>query len=325
MEVVDEGGILSAELGDLEYDKNQGTFFGTINILKTADGSANGELARTECPIRGILTPNTSCCSIDTLDVGYGYFIDDGTTYLVTISTQEPWPAAAPTLVDLEGQTGPDFNYVFHKKAVALTIYAHTRKILHRNTNLDGTTSLRLYDWTWEGGGFLEFLLTTRLQQFVGLEDGKPESAILEIPLTPAEAVATFAVPDADGHVPDGATAVQPCWNLLCVPWDIKLAADCVLERGCMTYDAGGQTFVPATSLSTGNAFWVFLNIGERFTLWGKTLGSLAEPTFMEGWNFIAGPWDEGYGTRWFWEDGHFTTEPPMQPAWQGVWYYYQP
>ena len=58
-------GILAAELSDLAYNKDTGVLTGTINVLNAANGSA---LNRTECAIRGILTPITSDCCRETAD-----------------------------------------------------------------------------------------------------------------------------------------------------------------------------------------------------------------------------------------------------------------
>ncbi|MDD4098872.1 MAG: hypothetical protein PHC30_08885, partial [Lentisphaeria bacterium] len=154
------------------------------------------------------------------------------------------------------------------------------------------------------------------------LEENKAESDILAIPLTPALAVATFAVPDANGEVPEGAIAVTSGWNLLGVPWNVRMAADYELERGRMTYDeAGGQALVPATSLSTGDAVWVFLEDGQQFVLYGETTAPPAQPSSVPGWTFMANPGELQAGTRWFWAGSQFTTEPPAQPEWQGVWF----
>jgi thioredoxin-related protein/thiol-disulfide isomerase/thioredoxin len=314
-------GILAAELSDLAYNKDTGVLTGTINVLNAANGSA---LNRTECAIRGILTPITSDCCRETADlaVGYGYFDHQNATYIITLNATAVLAAEAPTLVDLEGQAGPDFNVVFQKAAVSLTIDAPTQKVLRRETDLDGNTSLFLYDWTDEYETNKEFTLPTLRQEFVGLEDGKAESDILAIPLTPAEAVATFAVPDADGNVPDGAIAVQPGWNLLGVPWDIKLAADYVPGPGWKACDPIQNAFVPASALETGAAYWIFIKDNTLpFDIPGLLL---MQPTPMPPdapaeWRCIADP---GQGTRWFWVDGQFTTDPPEQPKWQGVWHY---
>jgi len=323
--VIAAEGILAAELSDLAYSKDTGTFTGTINVLETADGNSAGKLTRTECAIRGILTPITSDCCRETVDlaVGYGYFNHQDITYIITLNATAVQTADAPILVDLEGQAGPNFNAVFQKAAVNLTIDAPTRKVLRRETSPDGNADLFLYDWTGEDETAKAFTLTTCWQEFVCLEDNKTESPILAIPLQLAGIVATFAVPDADGAVPEGAIAVKPDWNLLGVPWNIKPAADSVLARGCMTYDVKGRTFVPATSLSTGTAVWVFLNTGDQFILWGAdTLDSPVDPTFVKGWNFVAAPEDDAQGANWFWVDGQFTIEPPVQPVWRGVWHY---
>ncbi len=323
-------GILAAELSALTYAKNTGTFTGTINVLKTAAGSLEGELERTECVIRGVLTPITSDCCRETtnLAVGYGYFRHDGSTHVITLSAPAVQAADAPTLVDLEGQTGPDFNGVFQKGAVGLTINAPTRKVLRRETGLDETTTLFLHDWSGEEETTKAFTLATRRQEFTGLEDGKAESSLLAIPLQPADTLATFAVPDADGNVPAGAIAVQPGWNLLGIPWNVRPAADYVPEAGCMTYAAAQKTFVPATRLSAGDAMWIFVDDNDaplNIPGLSPALPEPIPPMFTTGWHFVAAP-GQGQGERWFWVDGQFTTtEPAAGAAWHGVWYFKAP
>ena len=54
----------------------------------------------------------------------------------------------------------------------------------------------------------------------------------------------------------------------------------------------------------------------------GESPALAAQPSTAPGWRFMATPDAQQAGTRWFWKDGQFTTEPPAQPDWQGVWYY---
>ena len=347
MEVVDEGGILSAELGDLEYDAGQGTFIGAIKVLKTADGSANGKLTRTPCTIRGILTPNTSCCTVDTLEVGYGYFIDDGTTYLVTIlnpsyDEQRPKKTAAPTISaftpggtraaapdqacyisdsdDNTVQLGVPRNaQIFRRQVGTQEIFLHTAAAGANELTIDSIPASR--------------------QEFTAQEAGKAESdkAILRL-YRQNESLVTFKKPGDDPEENPLAEVVQLHlgWNLIGIPQNFRhnnagvAAASFDAPANVdlfTTYDPDKTAYILAKILTAGNAYWIFVhNDTESFPLPGVLLLEEDYNKKSPGdnaWQFIVAP-GEAQGTRWFWEDGKFSTDPPEQPTWRGVWYYYQ-
>jgi len=341
--LVATNGILSAELSALTYDAHQGTFTGRINVLKTADGSANGELARTECPIRGILTPITKNCCGQTPNLadGHGYFTLDGATCLVTIFNQAPGKTAPPAI---DAWTHGD--HAGTRIASDVTCYISdsdnntvqlsvppNAQILCRQV---ATGEIFLHSAAGADVLILDSLPALR-HEFTAIEDGKAESDKATLRLyRQNDSLVTFKfLPE--GAPGEGLARLRRGWNLIGIPQNFRTGHDVSKEIAIaalnvsagvalFTYDQDKAAYITAETLTAGKAYWMYVgNDTENFTLPGVLLleeDYAKESLVDDAWQFIADPGDEAQGAHWFWVNGRFTIEPPEQPAWQGVWFY---
>ena len=317
-------GPLAQELSDIVINEQDGTFEGTLSVL-VANGDDSSTIRVANVLFTGLMVPTTNqCCGGSAnIAVGYGSYLFDGDVYRIRIFADQTYSSlAAPvvTTTDIATIDGHDFHIAQCDVEPIAGLTRPLRALLCKNdadefyvyTWDNGSNSIELYldgDREWQ---ISNLAIDERLLYL----DGQPAAESAPTIVSPLTTLTYGTGADADVKLVRG-------WNLIGIPRTLKTLPSTTFggTQNLWTTD-GENMFVYDGPVSSGEAYWVFVDGDLSFSIKGIRQTAPPAEEIKAGWSLMAYPGQIPNTIIYVYKNGRYLELTEDVPETTGVWIY---
>ncbi len=280
-----------------------------------------------DIPFTGLMVPTTNqCCGGSAnIAVGYGSYLFGDNVYRIRIFADQTFSTlAAPTVatVGIETIDGHDIHVVRCTVPPITGLVKPLRALLCKNDAGEfcvypwdnGADSVELYldgEYAWQ-------ISNLPIDERLPYLEGQPAAES-----TAATAAAVRMI--TYGTTGDVDVRLAPGWNLIGVPFTLKLLPDTSFEgiSQIWTMDGNGNMTVSDGVAAPGSAYWVFLSPNQSFSIKGFPQDASVVPvTVPKGWSLMAYPGQMDKTIMYVYRNGQFVELTGETADTTGVWIY---